>query len=103
MYPKDYAARTKWKVGDPVMIFKQDIAKWCPGKIIKTNGDEMDDIDDIQVKYAVLYPQQLISPLIEDQEAPQSPSKSERMAKVTFASNMSSRGSSDDSDIPSPT
>lgn len=51
MYPKDYAARTKWKVGDAVMIFKQDLAKWCPGKITKCDRRT----DDIEIKYAILH------------------------------------------------
>ena len=45
----DYAQRTKWKVNDSVMIFKQNIGRWCPRKITKLVGD-----DDIQAKYEVI-------------------------------------------------
>lgn len=85
MYPKDYAARTKWKVGDPVMIFKQDIDRWCPGKITNVVNRE----DDIEVKYAILQldgieEEARMSPLVqldEDEETEITSMQSPRIAE----------------------
>eukprot|EP01083_Nonionella_stella_P000030 87_1 len=92
MYPKDYAARTKWNVGDPVMIFKQDIEKWCPGKIVCVYPRE----DDIEVKYAILKQQAKMTTVIPptlaqgDEDAPAKGSIADELNyeyKITFTSN----------------